>query len=113
MSNTNNQEITLQQAIDMTTLYRANRPSNFPIAETFDRSAIENVLAVPGCVSLRIYPGMKTTAMTNFIIVAVDSTGEDILPANQEAVTDDPPVIIEDGYTCPPSCPKNSPLAGN
>lgn len=112
MENTNNQ-ISLQEAIDMTTNYRANRPTNFPYCETFNADAINSLLALEGCTSIRIYLGMKEDENVDLILVAVNAHGEDILPnAANAAVTGDGGIIIEDGYRCPPGCPV-SPLYGN
>ncbi len=111
MSNTTNHEISLQEAVDMTTLYRANRPANFPICETFERAAIEKVLATDGCAYLRIYYGMKENMDVDAILVAANGDDEDILPtATSLSVSDPDPVILEDGFRCPEACPKNSPL---
>ena len=108
----NNQEISLQTAIDMTTLYRANRPANFPISETFELAAIQKLLAVEGCEFIRVYYGMKENMEMDAILVAANADGDDILPATAKAstLTDDDGVIIEDGFRCPPACPKSSPL---
>ena len=106
-----NHEISLQAAIDMTTRYRQNRPSNFPICETFGADAITRLLATPGCQSLRIYYGMKENKEADAIIVAANAAGEDILPvavAEAKSLTD--PVILEDGFRCPEACPPHSPL---
>jgi hypothetical protein len=106
-----NHEISLQTAINMTTLYRANRPSQFPLCETFEKEAIHKLLATEGCTSLRIYYGMKEDKNVDAILVAVDTEGEDILPVitNATDVTDEP-VILEDGLRCPDHCPPKSPL---
>ena len=105
-------EISLQQAIAMTTLYRTNRPSNFPVCETFDVDAINKLLATEGCRFLRIYYGMKEDLTVDAILVAVNTDGEDILPAGtaENDATDDGAIIIEDGIRCPPDCPPSSVL---
>ncbi|MEP6748451.1 MAG: hypothetical protein ABJB86_12040 [Bacteroidota bacterium] len=109
---TTNHEISLQEAIDMTILYRANRPSNFPICETFEAAAINKLLAIEGCEYLRIYYGMKEDLSVHAILIAVNADGEDILPSGAEAseANDDNIVILEDGYRCPPDCPPKSSL---
>lgn len=111
MSTIINHEISLQSAIDMTTHYRANRPSNFPICETFEKEAIQKLLDTTGCASFRIYYGMKADDQVDAILVAADAEGNDILPPSAPAVsgTDDP-VILEDGYRCPDDCPPSSSL---
>ncbi len=95
----------------MTTRYRKNRPSNFPVCETFEIAAVRKLLATEGCAFLRIYFGMKESMEADAILVAVNESGEDILPAaGLQAVTADPPIIVEDGYRCPQACPPPSPL---
>ena len=107
-----NHEITLQQAIDMTTRYRANKPANAPICETFDIAAISQLAATTGCAYLRIYYGMKENMEIDAILVAANADGEDILPSQTAtALTESgDPLILEDGYRCPPDCPPKSPL---
>jgi|SRR5665213_1573974 len=111
MENTTNHEISLQVAIDMTTLYRTNQPPNFPICETFEKDAIEKLLATDGCAFLRIYYGMKANLQADAILVAADASGADILPDGKtNGLAIDDPLILEDGYRCPEACPPPSPL---
>ena len=113
MNQNNNHEISLQQAIEMTTRYRGKRPSNFPICETFETDAIKKLMATQGCAFLRIYYGMKENMDVDAILVAANASGEDILPAgNFNAVSTDDAIILEDGYRCPDDCPPLSPLNG-
>jgi hypothetical protein len=104
-----NHEISLQTAVDMTSRYRANRPDNFPICETFGADAINRLLATTGCAFLRIYYGMKATNEVDAILVAVNEAGEDILPDLALSGTDEP-VILEDSLRCPTLCPPDSSL---
>jgi len=111
MESTNNHEISLQAAIDMTTLYRNNRPENFPICETFEKEAIEKLLVTEGCAFLRIYYGMKENLQADAILVAANASGEDILPpGNTNSLTAGDEIILDDGYRCPEACPPPSPL---
>ena len=109
-----NHEISLQEAIDMTTRYRANQPSELPICETFDADVINQLMATQGCSFFRIYYGMKTDMSIHAILVAADADGADILPATEEAseasFDDDKIVLLEDGTRCPPDCPPKSKL---
>lgn len=111
MPTTNNHEISLQDAIDMTTLYRANQPSGMPICETFDVNAIRKLLSVPGCSYLRIYYGMKEDNSIHAILVAADENNADILPPQNSLETNDNnPIIVDEGIRCPPACPPPSSL---
>jgi len=111
-NNTTNHEISLQSAIDMTTLYRQHRPANFPVCETFEKDAINSLLAVQDCAFLRIYYGMKEDGLVDAILVAANAAGEDLLPgqAPAAAATSGDPIILEDGYRCPDDCPPDSSL---
>jgi hypothetical protein len=113
MDTLNNHEISLQTAIDMTKRYRANRPANFPICETFEKEVIQRILDTAGCASLRVYFGMKENQQVSVILVAADAEGKDLLPASTTTTTatgTDDPVIIDDGYRCPDICPPDSPI---
>ncbi len=105
-------EITLAEAVDMTNRYRDQRPTNYPISESFDLASIQRLLATPGAAKLRIYYGLKADGKMNAILVVADSEEQDILPAelDQLAETNSDPVILQDGYRCPPACPPGSPL---
>ncbi len=101
-------EITLQQAIDMTTLYRTNRPPNFPICETFEVDAISKLIATPECKFVRIYYGMKEDKEVDAILVAANADGQDLLPASSESGLNANAVqniVLEDGFRCPQFCP--------
>ena len=110
-----NHSISLQQAIDMTTQYRAQKSkavspgfeNMLSICETFDRAAIDTLLAQTNCTKLRLYFGMDTSLKLHAIIVGVDQNDEDILPPDPKSANGE---IVEQGMTCPPDCPPPSPL---
>ncbi|RYE17735.1 MAG: hypothetical protein EOP51_23350 [Sphingobacteriales bacterium] len=81
-----------------------------PLSETFNRQAIDALLAVPGCAGLRIYPGMDEDKKVHAIMVPVNEANEDMLPvsAASAAGADDP--IVEMGQRCPFYCPPASKL---
>ncbi len=105
----NAHEISLQEAIDLTTRYRANQPAGCSLSETFQVDAIEKLISAGGCKFLRIYFGMKENGNVVTILVAANEDNEDILPG-PDTLTTTEPVILEDGFVCPPLCPKPSPL---
>ncbi len=106
-----NHRISLQEAINMTALYRENRPANFPICETFPVEAISWLTGNPDCAFLRIYYGMKEDMLVHAILVAADSNGNDLLPlSNRSLENDDDNGILEDSIRCPNTCPPDSPL---
>lgn len=113
--------IPLTNAAEMTLRYRQNREAILapafqnknllPLSETFDRAAIESLLAKPGCTALRIYYGMDTELKLHAVLVASDASNKDILPAAEagSALPDDDDTI-ELSIRCPPTCPDPSPL---
>ncbi|MFL5740655.1 MAG: hypothetical protein ACJ75B_10590 [Flavisolibacter sp.] len=127
--------ITLDQAIKMTTLYRALRSklpdtgilpqSSLLLCETFSRDIFDFILAEPGCTGMRIYYGMSDDNKLKAIIVGINDKNEDILPSSAPSAvstatttstgdpTSDPDPtggIGEDSNPCPPFCPPPSPL---
>jgi|SRR5665647_195951 len=119
----NSHFISLEQAIAMTTIYRANRESILapayqgqdilPLSETFNRQAFDQLLGTPGCAGLRIYYGMDENLKLHAVIVAVNALNEDLLPpsGNVPRVSGNgDEVIVEEGQRCPPICPDSSPL---
>ena len=108
--------ISLDAAIKMTTLYRAQRDvilgvqwqgkDLLPLSETFDRTAFDRLLAQPGCAAVRIYYGMDETLQVRAVVVGVNAKDEDILP------TPDAPdaEILDISKLCPPVCGVESPL---
>ena len=114
-----NHFISLQEAIDMTSLYRTQRENILktdfqnqnilPLSEAFDREAFDSVLGKNGCAGLRIYYGMDEDKKIHAIIVGVDENGDDMLPEEQLNSSEDED-IIERGNRCPDICPAESPL---
>ena len=111
--------ISLTTAIGMTTLYRSDKEAILatsfqnqgilPLSETFNRGAIDTILAKEGCEGLRIYYGMDENSKVHAIIVPVNEDNEDILPPsiNAEVTGED---IVEEGQRCPDLCPPPSDL---
>jgi hypothetical protein len=106
-----NHQISLAQAIAMTTLYRANQPANMPICETFSLDAVLRLTNHAACTELRIYYGMLPDQSIHAILVAGDANGNDLLPSEKvTTLTGDDYEILEDGLRCPVTCPEPSPL---
>jgi len=108
----------MDTAIDMTTMYRADKEAILatawqnqnilPNSETFNRNALDTLLAIEGCEALRIYYGMDENSKVHAIMVAVNEDNEDILP--QDNLVSETAVIVEEGQRCPDLCPPPSPL---
>jgi len=125
------QFITLAEAIQMTTKYRENREAILdpryrdqnilPICESFDRSVFDKVLAQEGCAGLRTYLGMDDSLQVKMIVVGVDASGHDMIPAtatnaaasstaSSTGSDQNEGLIIENGIRCPTNCPPSSDL---
>ncbi len=113
--------ISLNEAAAMTSRFRTNRESilaapyqnqnMLPFSETFDRSAIDAILAHEGCTGLRIYYGMDESLKVHAILVGSDEANNDILPPHQNTLQDaDDGYLAELSIRCPPTCPGDGPL---
>jgi hypothetical protein len=112
--------ISLQQAIEMTTRYRQNKGSVIAPAfsgsdilstcDTFNKAAIEALLAKPGCTAIRLYYGMNADLQVRPILVAVNQNDEDMLPSATGGMTTTGDDIVDDAMRCPPLCPPPSAL---
>jgi hypothetical protein len=108
--------ISLETGVGMTSLYRSNREAILgtgytgrdllPLSESFERDPFDTVLAIDGCVGLRIYYGMGEDLKVHAIIVGYNEAGEDILPEEEDVEE----LLIERGNRCPDICPGISPL---
>ena len=113
MSNTTPHSISLSEAIELTTRFRANRTPNLALSETFDKNAVLAMLSVPDSTQLRIYLGEKANGETCSILVAADANGQDILPPTSSSSDyEGEELILEDAIRCPHLCPPESPLNG-
>ena len=107
------QFISLQQGVEMTTLFRENREGVLaeefqgrdllPKSESIERELIEELLAQDGCTGIRIYYGMSEDNKIHALLVGYDANDEDILMAED-------PKIIEQNSRCPADCPPASEL---
>jgi hypothetical protein len=130
MSTSLKHAVTLEHARKLTSALRARKDDLvkdeykgkhiIPVCETFEREAIDKLLAYAGCTGIRLYYGLGDDDRLHAIIVGVDSEGKDLLPTAtknpqdgvMQPASDTEPVIVEDGLPCPPSCPTGSPLNG-
>lgn len=115
----NSHFISLATAETMTAAYRSDKEAILatayqnqnilPLSETFNRGAIDTLLAIDACAGIRIYYGMDENLKVHAILVAVNEENEDILPA-ASLLSEADPVIVEEGQRCPDLCPPPSPL---
>lgn len=107
----NKHKISLAEAKAMTRKYRTELPhilagkyagTNALLHHaTIDRSAIDEILRQPGCVSLRIHLGMNTQGEVTPIFVGVDADGVEMLGDE---------MLMDSTKRCPPYCDPPSPL---
>jgi hypothetical protein len=113
----NNHFISFQAAKEMIDRYKEMKDkliceeySNqqvLPTCETFDRSALDQLLKKDGCAKIRIYFGLDEVNQVRVIMVAVDAKDQDIISTTNSEEDGD---ILENGYRCPTFCPPTSPL---
>ncbi|MFN3665407.1 MAG: hypothetical protein ACK4S0_04575 [Sediminibacterium sp.] len=107
--------ISLTEAIQLTSHFQADRPADMPICETFEKTSVLAMLAVEGAEKFRIYYGKKENGEICAVLVAADAAGYDILPPTYKNEQDnsgeqEDPLLLENSYKCPPTCPPESPL---
>lgn len=111
-----NNIITLQEAIDMTSFYRKCKdsilaegvpPDVLPICETFGIADFEALINQPGCEKVRIYFGMKDGKNISCVIVGVNGDNQDMISTTNPGYTD---IILDNGERCPMDCPPPSVL---
>lgn len=111
MPKTTPHSISLSEAIELTSRFRANRPSNLALSETFDKNSVLAMLSVPDSAQMRIYLGEKANGEICSVLVAADAAGNDLLPPiSSERDGEDDTLILEDAIRCPQLCPPPSPL---
>jgi hypothetical protein len=93
-------EITLSDAVKYVQNFRKTTPTPEINGGTFDRGAIDKILAQPGCASLRIYYGRDENGKPNLVLVGVDAVGKDMTKNT----------IMERQAPCPPYCDSESEL---
>src|SRR5260221_14758968 len=99
----NGKKISKKQAIDWVKKYKSKH-GNSTNSILYDASFIQDLLNIPGCVSVRIHFAENDNGTNCMVLVAVDSSGNAILPPTDTSTTDSP-FILDDGTPCPPVCP--------
>jgi hypothetical protein len=95
--------ISLDDAIELTKRFRDSVTSPpYYWGGYFGKTAIQSILSQQGCVGIRIYNAAAANGTLNYVVVGVDSSGEDM--ENDQ--------LAEHVRGCPPYCPTNSKLAG-
>lgn len=95
-------QITLNEAIELTQLFRETAPLGATKSYAVGEKAILQVLSQEDCKGLRIYNAIKENGDPTLVIVGVNHLGQDIYNG----------YIFDKLPTCPPLCP-DSPLNSN
>ncbi|UYZ65089.1 hypothetical protein [Hymenobacter weizhouensis] len=116
----------LAQASDWTRRFRAQSDHDVK-GHVFSRADLEAVLAQPGAEGIRFYYGRDEQNQPRLVMVGVDGTDNDILPAPTVSAasmalvptlgfqslqddSQDPGGIVGPGKTCPPFCSSDNVL---
>ena len=80
---------------------------DFPLAITYNKQALLDLLGQDGCVSFRVYPGVNKEEQVALIFVGVDADGNNILPVAISEPDEDPSTadggkIVDEGQMSPP-----------
>ncbi len=104
MEFTGNEEhgMSLEDAAKLTKNYRDSVSTGTMLGGMFGKTALLGILNQTGCVGMRIYNALLSDGKPTYVLVGVDSAGEDM---------EDGP-IAEIVFVCPPYCPKESILNG-
>lgn len=95
--------ISLNDAVEMTKNYRESISSTpYLWAAYFGKQALKAILDQEECVGIRIYNAKSASNSLNYVLVGVNSSGEDLEDGE----------LAEHGLGCPPYCAPDSNLAG-
>ena len=78
-----------------------------PTFEIFDRASMEQILALDGCVGVRMYYGMDEKMEVQLMAVGVDKYGQDIqssIDSTDKNIEDEPILAFTALTKCPPDC---------
>jgi len=92
--------ISLEEAAQMTSRFRATIPPGAKTGGFFGRTAIRQILAQEGCVGIRYYYGLNDNNDPVLILSGVDTNGNDIFEGE----------LAEISSPCPPNCSEPNPL---
>ncbi|MES2329670.1 MAG: hypothetical protein V4539_08715 [Bacteroidota bacterium] len=103
--------ISLEEAIQLTSNFRANPAEDVATCETFDKASVITMLSKPDAESFRVYYGRKENGQVCAVLCAADQEGNDLLPdTTKNLAEEDEYLILDDSHRCPELCPPPSPL---
>jgi hypothetical protein len=86
--------ISLQEAMEITKAFQVTASSETVIAHYFGKKALEEALAQPGCVGVRMYYAKHKDGSPTLVIVGVNHDGNDMTKGQ----------ILQRAWGCPPDC---------
>jgi hypothetical protein len=92
--------ISLDEAAKMTKAYRDSMPKDSPIAATFSKSALKNILDQAGCAGIRMYYAKGADKKLTLVLTGMKAEGGDIYEGR----------LAEMAQLCPPFCSPRNPL---
>lgn len=96
-------DITLKDAAAITKKFQSTAGKNSVRAGLFGREILDRILAQRGVVGLRIYNATIANGKSTFVVVGVDSTGNDLKAG----------ILGDEIIPCPPNCGVANELNGN
>lgn len=84
--------------------YQGTHPGELK-AVFFGRNVIEQILAQPECIGMRIYFGQNETGEKKLILVGSKADGKNIWDLNSSDVGGGGGTVADEGKPCPPDCP--------
>ncbi len=96
---TEGQQITIAEASTMTLNFRTTNPNGVK-GHFLGKELLDNILAQPECVGLRIYYALNAKGGKELVVVGVDNQENDIISG----------IIADRTIHCPPNCGTSNPL---
>jgi len=92
-------EMLLTDAVQLVANFRKNPQAPKSQGASFERGALDKILAQPGCEKIKMYWAQENGKFT-VVLVGVDAAGKDMIAG----------CIMERPGFCPPYCDENSPF---
>jgi hypothetical protein len=93
-------EIALSEGLELVANFRKNPQAPKSQGSSFDRGALDKILAQPGCEKIKMYWAQEKDGKFTVVLVGVDMAGKDMVAG----------AIMERGGGCPPFCDVTSPF---
>lgn len=74
----------------------------FPLCVSYNKTAISQLLAQPGCVGLRIFPGINASGAISFILAGIDGGNQTLTGDGGLSAKTSGSLMVDEGQTSPP-----------